>query len=104
MSDTNGYKHLSKREGSAFKQLFVSGRRVPAGVLWGLMKSGEYQTPEEMAADFDLALEAVVEALHYCENNPHVLEEDWQAEEATIRELRLDQPPLVPADFEPGGE
>ena len=57
-----------------------------------------------MAADFDLPVEAVVEALHYCENNPQVLEEDWQAEEATISELRLDQPPLVPADFKPGRE
>jgi len=39
-------------------------------------------TREAIAADFDLPLEAVQEAIRYCESNPPEIQQDWQADEA----------------------
>jgi hypothetical protein len=38
-------------------------------------------TPEEIAADYDLPLAAVREAIQYGESNPHEIQQDWQADE-----------------------
>lgn len=85
MSEANGYKHLSRRYGSVYKQFFVTGTRIRAGVIYDVMGTGDYQTPEELAADYNLPVEAVLEALHYCEHNPEVLDEDWRAEEEAMQ-------------------
>ena len=42
-------------------------------------------TPEEIASDYHLPLEAVLEAISYCESNPPELAQDYAREEA-IRE------------------
>ena len=36
------------------------------------------------AADFNLPMEAVREAIAYCESNPPEIREDWEAEEASV--------------------
>jgi hypothetical protein len=41
-------------------------------------------TPELIAADYDLPLEAVQEAIAYCEWNPPELAEDYAREEAVM--------------------
>lgn len=42
-------------------------------------------TPAEIAADYDLPLEAVQEAIAYCESNPPELAEDYAREEAVMQ-------------------
>lgn len=104
MSEANGYKHLSRRYRSAYKQFFVTGTRLRAGVLYEQMGNGEYQTPAELAADYNLPVEVVEEAIHYCEHNPEVLEEDRLDEEEIIRRHGWDKPPRVPPDYLPDGQ
>jgi hypothetical protein len=42
------------------------------------------QSAEEIAAGFHLPVEAVREAIAYCESNPPELREDWEKEEALV--------------------
>ncbi len=51
--------------------------------------------PVEVAADFDLPLTAVLEAIEYCKQNLDVLEADRRMEDETFRKHGLDQPPHV---------
>ena len=65
------WHHLAPNPNSCYKQLFVKGTRVRARVLFGMYKSAdEPMTPEQIAADFNLPLPAVREAIAYCEGNP----------------------------------
>jgi len=43
-------------------------------------------TPEEVAESYDLPLEAVREAIEYCQSDPPEIREDWEAEERLIEE------------------
>ena len=64
-STTTSWKHLAPNSMSAYKQLFLKGRRIRARDLYGLFMSAEEpMTPEEIAADYGLPLEAVREANH----------------------------------------
>ena len=49
-------------------------------------------TPEEIAADFDLPLEAVQQAMAYCESNPPELAEDHAREEAVMEASGMNDP------------
>ena len=42
------------------------------------------RTPDQLAADYRLPLEAVLEAIAYCESNPPAIHEDWQREESVM--------------------
>ena len=60
-------------------------RRLPAEVLYDLtIHEEEPLTPEQVAAEYGLPLEAVREAIAYCEANPEVLEGDFRREEALM--------------------
>jgi hypothetical protein len=45
------------------------------------MSAEEPRTVEQIAADYDLPLQAVREAIIYCQNNPSEIREDWEREE-----------------------
>src|SRR5438445_5399161 len=87
MSTTSrNWKYLDRKPGSAYKQLFVKGRNIRARILYGrYMSEEEPMTPEEIAADYNLPLEAVLEAIAYCETDPPEIRQDWEMEEASIR-------------------
>jgi len=104
MIEANKYQHLSRRYGSAYKGFFVTGTRIRAEVLYDWTVGPDPLTPEEVASDYDLPLEAVLEAIHYCEHHPDVLEEDRLGEEESIRRLGLDKPPRVPHDYKPDAQ
>jgi uncharacterized protein (DUF433 family) len=79
------WKYLAPKPGSHYRQLFVKGTRIAAWVLYNYSRPGEDwlgQSPEEIAAGFHLPVDAVREAIAYCESNPPELSEDWQKEEA----------------------
>ncbi len=78
------YQYLAPNPKSAYKQLFVKGTRIRARVLYGWYACEEPQTPEEIAADYSLPLEAVREAIAYCESNPPELLADYAREEALM--------------------
>jgi uncharacterized protein (DUF433 family) len=81
------WKHLARKPGSRYRQLFVRGTRIAAWVLHNYYTPGEDwpgQTAEEIATDFNLPVEAVREAIEYCASNPPELREDWEKEEALV--------------------
>jgi hypothetical protein len=45
-----------------------------------------------VAADYDLPLEAVLEAIAYCQSNPPAIIEDWQREEALMEASGMNEP------------
>src|SRR6266568_688964 len=87
------WKYLSRKPGSLYKQLFITGRRMTARQLYGHFMSEEApMTPEEIAADYNLPLEAVLEAIAYCQSNPPEIQSDWEAEEALAEATGMNDP------------
>jgi uncharacterized protein (DUF433 family) len=78
------YKYLVRKPKSVYKQLFVKDRWVAARTLYGLSVGEDAMTPEEIATDYDLPLEAVQEAIAYCRSNPPEILQDWAREEAMM--------------------
>lgn len=85
MKTSTQYVHLAENPKSQYRQLFVKGTRIRARVLYGWYACEEPLTREEIAAEYGLPVEAVREAIAYCESNPPELQEDY-AREAALRE------------------
>jgi uncharacterized protein (DUF433 family) len=86
------WKYLAPNPKSAYKQLFVKGTRIRAEVLYGMLVDGDppdATTPEQIAADMNLPVEAVREAIAYCETNPLEIREDHEAEEVRMKQAGL---------------
>jgi uncharacterized protein (DUF433 family) len=79
------YVYLSPNPKSSYKQLFVKGTRIRARVLYGWYACEEPMAAEEIAEEYDLPVEAVWEAIAYCESKPPELEDDY------LRERALDE-------------
>ena len=87
------WKHLAPNPKSAYKQLFLKGRRIRARDLYGyFMSAEESMTPAEIAADYDLPLEAVEEAIAYCQTNPPEIKEDFEREERIMEATGMNDP------------
>jgi hypothetical protein len=73
MSTSTTYQYLEPRVGSSYKQLFIKGTKLRADIIY----SAAYQrgneddrTPEQVAEDYGIPVEAVYEAIRYCESKP----------------------------------
>ena len=66
----NAYKYLVRKTKSAYKQLFIKDRWVAARTFYGQSVGEDARTPEELAGDYDLPLEAALEAIAYCQSTP----------------------------------
>jgi uncharacterized protein (DUF433 family) len=87
------WKFLAPNPKSAYKQLFVKGRRIRARDLYGMYMSAEGpMTPAEIAADYGLPLEAVEEAIAYCQTNPPEIREDFEREERIMEATGMNDP------------
>ena len=86
MSTTNGkeWKWLERDPKSSLKQLSIKGRRIRARTLYGQIVGEDAMTPEEVAENWNVPLEAVREAIEYCEGDPPEIREDFEEEERTI--------------------
>ena len=78
MSETpRQWKYLERWPGSSYKQLCIKGKKIRAWTLYcETMHANESRTPEELARDFEIPLEAVQEAIAYCESDPPEIRED----------------------------
>jgi uncharacterized protein (DUF433 family) len=94
MSGTNGpWRYLAPNPKSAYKQLFIKGTRIRAEIIYGMTVDGsEPMTPEQVAEDRNLPLEAVREAVAYCSADPPGVREDHRREEARMDADSLDGP------------
>lgn len=79
------WKHLERDPKSSYRQLSIKGRRVRARTLYGLYVNSEFpRTIEQIAAEYQLPVEAVAEAIAYCKSNPPEIELDWQRTQAIM--------------------
>jgi hypothetical protein len=85
MSTPMTWKYLVRKPKSVYKQLFVKDRWVAARTLYGQTLGDEARTPEEVAGDYGLPLDVVLEAIAYCETRPPELREDWEREQAVLQ-------------------
>lgn len=91
-SRTN-WKYLEPRPKSFYRQLFIKGTRIMARSLYGWhMNEEEPFTAEQLAEEFSLPLEAVQEAIAYCESNPPEIEQDFWREEALAEATGMNDP------------
>ncbi len=94
------WKYLAPNPKSAYKQLFIRGRRIRARDLYGFfMNADEPMTPQEIAADYGLPLEAVQEAIAYCQSDPPAIKEDFEREERIMEATGMNEP-----DYKYGGK
>jgi uncharacterized protein (DUF433 family) len=91
------FAFLGPRQGSHYRQWFVNGKGIRAETLYRQTLGDEARTPEEVAEDYGLPVEAVREAVEYCEHNEDLLREERDADWASIRARGLDKPLNVPA-------
>jgi hypothetical protein len=87
------WKHLAPKPGSQYQQLFVKGRNISARSLYGCYaREDEPLSPAEIAADRNLPLEAVLEAIAYCESEPPELARDFALEAALMDARGINEP------------
>jgi uncharacterized protein (DUF433 family) len=94
-TDQTQYQHLESRPGSNYRQLFLRGRRIRAAVVDEAIHGPDPRTPEEFARDFQVPLDAVLEALDYVARNRPLIEQERDREAANLRARGLDGPAHV---------
>ncbi len=93
MSTTaTSYIHLAANPKSAYKQFFVQGTRIRARVLYGWYPCEHPMSVEEIAAEYNIPVEAVQEAIAYCQSDPPELVEDYAREDAPMEATGMNQP------------
>jgi uncharacterized protein (DUF433 family) len=92
-SEPTQYKYLERDRLSSYRQLSMKGRRIRARTLYGLFMSAEEpMMVEEIAADYDLPVEAVHEAIAYCKSKPLDIELDFLQEEMMVELSGMNRP------------
>jgi hypothetical protein len=99
MAERVEYKYLKPKPGSNYRQLFVHGR-IRAEILYRETVGPEPLTPEEVASEYGLPVEAVVEAISYCLRGDiqKLLDAERAREAARIKSAGRDQWPYAPRD------
>lgn len=87
------FQYLEPRPGSNYRQLFLKGRRIRTAVVDEAINGPDPRTPEEFARDFQVPLEAVLEALEYVAQNRPLIEHERDREAARLRARGLTGPP-----------
>lgn len=91
------WKYLSRKPGSAYRQLFVTGTRIAARTIYSYYLPGDDwpgESIEEIATGLNLSVDAVREAIAYCESDPPEFLEDWQREQAVIEATADSRKPI----------
>src|SRR4051794_10767385 len=101
MCETCQYRYLEPRTGTRYRQLFVKGRKFSAERVYRETVGEDPRTPEQVAQDLELPLEAVQEAIDYCTHNEELLRQEREEALARSREFEKAYPPLRPPDYRP---
>ena len=96
MSETpRVWKYLERRPGSSFQQLCIKGKRIWA---WTLncepFIEPEPRTPEQLAEDWGIPVEAVLEAIEYCTSGPPELAEDKRKDDLLREAIGMNDPAI----------
>jgi hypothetical protein len=100
MAEQVEYKHLRPKRGSSYRQLYVDSR-IRAEVIYRETVRLEPLTPEEVAREYSIPVEAVHEAIAYCIGNKELLDEERASETARIRTAGSNRWPHAPKDYNP---
>ena len=92
MSTSTRYRYLELNPRSSYRQLFIKGRRLTARDLYGQHVNEEPRSVAQLAADYDLPIEAVEEAIAYCRTNPPEIELDFRYDEAIAAASGMNDP------------
>jgi hypothetical protein len=94
MESTSEYQYLKPKPGSRYKQLFFG--RIRAEVLYRETVGPEPLTPAEVAREYSVPLEAVLEAIDYCTKNKELLDAERAREDEAIKKAGRDKWPFAP--------
>jgi len=87
------WKYLERDPKSAYAQLSIKGRRIKARTLYGRFMSAEDpQTIEQITEEYGLPIEAVKEAIAYCQSDPPEIRQDFAVEEALAEASGMNEP------------
>src|SRR5690349_12694377 len=80
------WRHLERDRTSSYRQLCIKGTAFHARTLYGrFMSSEDPATLEQIAEEFGVPLEAVREAIAYCQSDPPEIRQDMAVEEALMQ-------------------
>ncbi len=89
----HAWKYLERRPGSSYQQFCVKNKRIWAWTLYcEFMNEKEPRTPEQLAEDFDIPLEAVQEAIEYCQTDPPEIREDKRKDDLLAEAIGMNDP------------
>lgn len=79
------WQYLEKRSDSWRKQLFFRGKKLTAFSVYSDMMVNK-DTIEETAEGWELPIEAVKEAIEYCQNNQQLIQQEAEEERLYLQE------------------
>ena len=89
------YKHLRPKRGSNYEKLAVNGR-IRAEIIYRETLGPDPLSPEQVAKEYGVPVEAVLEAIDYCEHNRALLDAESAREQFTVEERGLNEWPHAP--------
>lgn len=90
------WKYLDRRPGSSYQQLCIKGKRIWAWTLYcEFMNANEPRSPEQLAEDWGIPLEAVQEAIAYCQSDPPEIREDFRRTERLREAIGMNDPAIM---------
>lgn len=85
--------YLISKSGSSYRQFVIRDRWVRAWSLYyQYMCDRQPRTLEEIAANWELPLEAVLEAMAYCSIDPPEIGEEWEKDQAAMTAHGMNDP------------
>lgn len=97
MGPNQQYVHLQPKRGSRYRQLFVEGR-ILVEIIYRATIGPEAKSPAEVASDYGIPVEAVLEAIQFSQHHPDILDADRAMEEVSIHTHGLDHWPYAPKE------
>ena len=87
------WNYLERRPGSSYRQLCIKGKRIWAWTLYcETMQQETPRSPEQLAEDFGIPLEAVQEAIEYCQSDPPEIHEDKRRDDVRAEATGMNEP------------
>lgn len=86
------WKYLERNPRSTYRQLYIKDTKFTARTLYGQMVGEDARSPEQIAADFGIPLEAVLEAIEYCESKPPEIDQDYRYDELLMEASGMNHP------------
>ena len=89
------WKYLERRPGSSYQQLCIKGKRIWVWTLYcEFMSEKDPRTPEQLADDWGVPLEAVQEAIEYGQSDPPELREDQRKQDLLHEASGMNDPAI----------